>query len=292
MAPSRPNRKSVTSRVDARHALRLVEVMDGETTPPATTPSRAQVKPVADAPSRGGEPPKAAGRRPKSAPKTSPDVELWEDARTEITALTPEEGGVVTMVSLAAYVSSEGQGQQRYTLRLLTASCESLALKVGEVSAQTVKDIREAVQMYLAVLKSMELLGYGSMSRRRLAQKLRSRGFAAEVSLYAVDYMAERGYLDESDTAARFARRGVAKLWGPRRIKDDLFARGFTADVIEDTLADLEDVDFAENCLQVIQKKYGGVPKEQAARRKLAAALMRLGYTSEHISEAVKLYAK
>jgi regulatory protein len=100
--------------------------------------------------------------------------------------------------------------------------------------------------------------------------------------------MAERGYLDDADAAERFARRGVDKLWGPRRIKEDLFARGFTAEVIENILSELEDVDFAANCAVIIRRKYGGVPKDMATRRKLAAALVRQGYTSEHINCALR----
>ena len=217
-----------------------------------------------------------------------PTVAPGYNKLVEITALTPEEGGGVTTVTLVVHASAGDIQGERYTLRLLTVSCLDLNLTVGEISARRLGELRYAEELYRAVIKSLELLGYGSMSRRRLGDKLMARGFSREIAYGAVDYVAERGYMDDADTADRFARRGIAKLWGPRRIKEDLFARGYTAEVIEIAMSELDDVDFAQNCATVIRKKYGGIPVDMAARRKLAAALVRQGYASEHINRAMR----
>ncbi len=281
--------KRASAKVDARHALRLVDVMEpslrvaepvdagGKAVPsPVPRDSRAVV-------SRTASP---ASKTSHSRPVKPQSVA--EGISAEITALTSEEGSGVTLVSLSVYASETDTQGQKYTLRLLSVTCKELGLSVGRISGDLLKEIREAECLYQAVIKSMELLGYGSMSRRCLEQKLTARGFSREIAALAAAHMTDAGYLDDTDTAERFARRGVDKLWGPRRIKDDLFARGFTAEVVEITLSELDDVDFGANCATVVRKKYGGVPKDMAARRKLAAALVRLGYASEHINRAVR----
>jgi FMN phosphatase YigB (HAD superfamily) len=50
----------------------------------------------------------------------------------------------------------------------------------------------------------------------------------------------------------------------------------------------LSDVDFAENGAAVIRKKYEEIPDDRAARQKLMAAMMRLGYDSGEIREAMR----
>ncbi len=281
-------RKSTGSRIDARHALKLVDVMDDSTRrPQAEREERASVAVDASVPAPKNCQRKAPAAHCAKGRMTKTAFPLFGE-RAEITEISPQEGSAIVLVSVTVYGAPKDRQGERYTLRLLTLSCEELSLAVGEIFETEWKALESAEALCRAVIKSTELLGYGSMSRRRLEQKLTARGFSREISSRAVEYMAARGYLDDADAAERFARRGVDKLWGPRRIKEDLFARGFTAEVIENTLSDLEDVDFAANCAAVIRKKYGGVPKDMPARRKLAAALVRQGYTSEHINRAVR----
>lgn len=277
---SQPSKNKRAPRVDARHALRLVDVIEND----------RQAADAGDGDLASGCPSVPAqavmrSKRPTARPRPRAEI---EGELVEITALTPEEGGGVTTVTLVVHASAGDIQGERYTLRLLTVSCLDLNLTVGEISVRRLGELRYAEELYRAVIKSLELLGYGSMSRRRLGDKLMARGFSREIAYGAVDYVAERGYMDDADTADRFARRGIAKLWGPRRIKEDLFARGYTAEVIEIAMSELDDVDFAQNCATVIRKKYGGIPVDMAARRKLAAALVRQGYASEHINRAMR----
>ena len=280
--------RASTRGVDARHAIRLTDVMtpsDAREQPfpaPKQQPAKGREVSVAKMPTirrTGGKAPLARDRMPSGE-------------RADVMGLTAEEGGAVTQIRLKVYADSDDIRGETCQVRLLTQSCIELSLRVGEISAETLRRVTQAEALCRAVVKCMELLGYGSMSRRRMEQKLMSRGFDRAVISQAVTYMSERGYLDESDTAERFARRDVSKLWGPRRIKEDLFARGFAAEIVEEALAALEDVDFFENCAVLLTKKYREIPQDAPARRKLIAALMRQGYTSEHISYAMKSHGR
>lgn len=203
---------------------------------------------------------------------------------TEITPLAEE-----ALLSITLLIRrEEGLEVERHHIRLLPGQYATLKPLIGAVTMEMAEALLEAGHISRAIQKGMELLGYGAMSRRRLISKLTARGIDRACAEGAVDYLASEGYLSEDDAAMRFAEQGARKLWGPRRIREDLFARGFTSDVVVQVMEDLETVDFVESCATVIAKKYGKIPTDPAARRKMMAALMRLGYTSEQIREAMK----
>lgn len=161
----------------------------------------------------------------------------------------------------------------------------TLAAKPRKKSDADVQD--DPMEAVLA--KAAELLGYGAMSPRRLSQKLLQRGYDTDAVEAAIIYLTERGLLRESDDAVRFAEQGVRKLWGTRRIREDLYARGFSADAIDEAMETLKSVDFEENCAKVIRKKYGNAPEDPAELKKMTAALVRCGYTFSEIKAAVRL---
>lgn len=161
----------------------------------------------------------------------------------------------------------------------------TLAAKPREKSDADVQD--DPMEAVLA--KAAELLGYDAMSPRRLSQKLLQRGYDTDAVEAAIVYLTERGLLRESDDAVRFAEQGVRKLWGTRRIREDLYARGFSADAIDEAMEALKSVDFEGNCAKVIQKKYGSPPQDTAELKKMTAALVRCGYTFSEIKAAVRL---
>lgn len=139
------------------------------------------------------------------------------------------------------------------------------------------------------LLKAQELLGYGAMSPRRLSQKLLQRGFDEDIVAEAIRYLTDHGFMRESEDAVRFAEQGVRKLWGIRRIREDLYARRFSEQAIADALYVLENVDFEANCAKAIAKKYGSIPNEPSEIKKMTAALMRMGYSLSEIKAAMRL---
>lgn len=204
---------------------------------------------------------------------------------TRITEITPMEGGAWMSVTLVTRAAEE-KPVRRY-IHLLPEQYRVLSPAVGEVTLAYAETLEEAGKLCDAIRKGMELLGYGAMSRRRLIQKLTARGFGRETAEEAAAYLSDHGAFCEETDAIRFAEQGVRKLWGPRRIRDDLYARGFPTDVIAVAMDALEDVDFVENCGRVIVK-HGGIPRKQDEIKKMIAALMRLGYTSGQIREALR----
>ena len=80
----------------------------------------------------------------------------------------------------------------------------------------------------------------------------------------------------------------MEKGWGERRIREDLFALGFTREAVEEAMEDLSDVDWEENCALAIRKKYREIPEERHERQKLVAAMVRLGYHADTVKAALR----
>lgn len=204
-----------------------------------------------------------------------------------VLSVTPEGEGETVAVVLSV-PNAEGGKPSRVRLHLLVEQYADLGVKVGEITPEQADILLEAGKLCAAVRRGMGLLQYGDKSARRLAYKLTAKGIDRETATAAAAYLSEKGYIREDDTARLRAEQGVRKGWGLRRICEDLRAQGFTSDAVEDAVEALSEVDFVGNCAAVIRKKYGDLPDDRAARQKLMAAMMRLGYDSEEIREAMR----
>lgn len=230
----------------------------------------------------------ALPRTPKPLqPECIPPLAEMPAEGCRVLSVTPEgEGETVSVVLILP--PAEGGKPRRIQLHLLTEQYATLHVQVGEVSPEQADVFLEAGKLCAAIRRGMGLLKYGDQSARRLASKLVAKGIDRETAKAAAEYLSEKGYIREDDTARLRAEQGVRKGWGPRRIREDLWAQGFTADATEDALEALSEVDFSENCAGVIRKKYGSVPADRTERQKMTAALMRLGYDSDDIREAMR----
>ncbi len=193
----------------------------------------------------------------------------------------PRDGAAVR-----AAVRAPAQTTERVRLYLLAEQYADLRPRVGDISREEAEELLAAGQLCAAVRRGMQLLQYGDLSERRMAYKLAAKGVDRETAAAAAAYLAEKHYIHEDDTARRRAEQGVRKLWGPRRIREDLRAGGFTDDAVADAMESLSGVDFEANCAAVIRKKYRSVPADHAARQKMIAALLRLGYGMDAVRAA------
>ena len=215
-----------------------------------------------------------------------------------VTARTPEGTGEWVRVTVRVtgdsdFFDDDGDSLKRLTrsVRVLTELYADLGIRVGApLSHEQTDALIEAGEVSRAIVCGESSLTYGDRSARRLEQKLLAKGFSHDVSRRAVDYLKAHGWIREQSAALRQAEQDVKKRWGLSRIRNDLHAKGFERAAIEEALEMLvdDDVDFVANCQAVIEKKYGGVPTEQKARQSMKAALVRLGYSSEEIREAME----
>ena len=185
---------------------------------------------------------------------------------------------------------SDGAHSQRETFILDGRSVADLGLKVGECDRELFDTVSHSADVYYAVKRGVNILGYGVCSKKMLVRKLVAKGIAPEAAREAAEELVRRGYMDPQADAAREAQRGALKLWGQRRIAAELFKKGYTEEDIRSALYALEDegVDFTEICAERIRRSTDDMPADPKQRQKLIASLQRYGFSGSEIKEALR----
>lgn len=297
-----------TPKPRVNRAQRLVDSLDGQSSArrPSAPSENDGVRAVKSA---GRVSPVPSKRRPTAVEPQADDFDF--PLRTEeqdvpavsapaILSVTPEGEGetIALMLALPAEENGDGGGKcRRVKLRLLAEQyadlrAEGIGMTEGQISPETAEALREAGELCEAIRRGLSLLQYGDRSARRLVAGLSAKGISRETAEAAAAYLVRKGYVREEDAAVRRAVQDQRKGWGPRRIREDLWAHGFEGETVDRAMSELDEVDFAEACATVIRKKYGDLPSGSdgaGERRKMIAALMRLGYDSAQIREAMRL---
>jgi regulatory protein len=151
----------------------------------------------------------------------------------------------------------------------------------GIIDEEMFERLFEMANTYAAIRKGAELLGYSAANKTSLIRKLKERGFSHDNATQAVDYLSDKGYIDELAQAEkliiRYAKRN---LYGRRRIEAELFAKGYSRDVINDAFDSTDsDIDYEENKKKLIKTKFAGSDlSDFAVKQKVYSLLRRYGY--------------
>ncbi|MDZ5601286.1 recombination regulator RecX [Pseudomonas sp. RP23018S] len=130
---------------------------------------------------------------------------------------------------------------------------------------------------------AMDLLARREHGRVELTRKLRQRGAPDELIEPALDRLAQEGLLSEARYLESFIRYRSNSGYGPARIREELGQRGLDRHDVEQALRECG-VDWAEKLRDVWQRKFAGMPPEDArARGKHTRFLAYRGYSMEMI---------
>ena len=126
-------------------------------------------------------------------------------------------------------------------------------------------------------------LAYSSHTERQMYEKLRMKGYKSAAAQAAVEYLKEKGYINDADYVdSAILKLAERKFYGKSRIKAELSRMGFSSEVIRE--ADFSGVDFHANCCKVVLKR--GDPNDFEDRDK--AYVRSLGYSTDEIRAALK----
>lgn len=228
----------------------------------------------------------ARSRKTAAMRETMPDDLGGSSVNIAVTGISRSEDGAFVTVSITL---SCGKKRDRRAFLLPVEDFVSLGLRRGEISPETFELTEKRAKLCEACRRGENILGYGANSGKRLEMKLRRKGFDAETAGEAVERLTERGYIDEYSDALRAARRSAAGFHGPRLIASQLIAKGYGRDTVEAVLSSMDDIDFTRLCSDFIRKKYDPFPTERKERDKAFATLMRRGYPSSTLREALTL---
>lgn len=211
-----------------------------------------------------------------------------------ITSIRARNGGEEILLTLElwrdVFDAASGDGEkERETLEFSLLPERYIALRParGVIDEALFHRLEEADRFSTAVRCGLRILAYGANTRRTLEGKLQRHGIARETAREAAGYLAEHGYFSEEEDAVREAERGVAQLRGRNRIRGALYEKGYCGEALAAADRYLEEVDFVSLCVRLIGKRYAALLADPAEHKRMAATLMRNGYTMAEIRAAM-----
>jgi regulatory protein len=120
---------------------------------------------------------------------------------------------------------------------------------------------------------------------------LRSRGCGASAITSVIARLTGQGYLDDRGYVERYvASTASSRPSGRRRLEQDLLRRGVTRSILDEVLArsfgEREEAAALDVALAKAMKGTRG-PLDDAARRRIAARLMRRGFRPDRVMRAL-----
>lgn len=183
----------------------------------------------------------------------------------------------------------QGENFDRRSFKMPRSIFESLGISEGELTRENMTDIMDADERYKALKRAFDIIAYGRNSKRILEEKLRHRGFSPEIARDIAEYMKNHGYIDEDEDAIREVDLCVRKLWGSKRILMHLHQKGYDSETIAEAKKHMETINFVDVCVKLVRDKYRTLPKDDAERQKVIAALIRHGFSMSEIKQAAKI---
>ena len=183
----------------------------------------------------------------------------------------------------------DGQNSAEESFIISAQAFADMGVCKGECTRELYELLDREDKIYAAYKRGMYILGFGACSEKTLLGKLLSKGFEKESAQSAVERIRQKGFIDDRQTAVRDAQRCVSKLWGERRIHAYLSQRGYSTDLCNDAIFELEEqgVCFDDTCVELIRSRYLPLPDDKKEKQKLIAALLRYGYSLSQIQSAL-----
>lgn len=207
----------------------------------------------------------------------------------EVTSISAINAGAEIVIEIKLI---EGENFEKRKVILLARQYAELRIHKGEIDRESAEELLLEGEVCAAVKRGMKILGYGACSEKNMALKLRSKGFDKDISLRASKYLLELGYINEGEDAVREAERCLKKYWGIKRIAAVLYEKGYSESAVRLAISELEEYDFTELCVALIEKRFGEIPDGREEQRKLFASLVRYGHTPSDIKKAFSIVAE
>lgn len=137
---------------------------------------------------------------------------------------------------------------------------------------------------------AFNLLKFRPRSEYELCQRLKQKKFSAPIIESILTFLKEKDLVNDETFARMWVESRVKKPLGSRRLKQELIAKGIKRELIIKVLEELS-AKYNEDLLlrDLISQRLKNLRdlEPQRAKRRLYAYLLRRGFSSEAISEAI-----
>lgn len=163
-----------------------------------------------------------------------------------------------------------------------------------EINEEELTAFKEAAGSRRAFNSALNSLDYRDHSEREIRTKL-LRKYDADYVEEAVGKLIDLDLVNDERYAENYARELYEhKKFGKMRIKSELRAKGIAADIANeavDALFEDEDPDNIQRIVDIIGKRYYNRMNDDVGRKKVFAALQRMGYSFSDIREAMSEFS-
>ncbi|NLZ52419.1 MAG: recombinase RecX [Thermoanaerobacteraceae bacterium] len=167
-------------------------------------------------------------------------------------------------------------------------------LTVGkELSADYIEKVILAEEQSKANNYALKLLSYRARSEHEIKSQLYQKGYESSIIEETVRYLKKYNYIDDYAFAKALVNDELnLKQSGEALIKQKLFQKGISKEIIQSVLAELLDEEESlAACIKLAEKKLNTSYRDDAPidkMRKVAAFLQRRGYPYSMIKKAVR----
>ena len=164
----------------------------------------------------------------------------------------------------------------------------------SDLSDESLSEIMTRILPSRCIKRAMNLLQKKSFAEGELVRKLSDGGYPEEVVDKAIEYVRSFGYIDDVRYASDYIRYHSSQGRGKNRIRMDLRAKGISDESFEkawDENSELGLIPGADEEIErLLEKKHFDPDMERADKDKIAAFIMRRGFSAEDIFRVMRNY--
>ncbi len=139
---------------------------------------------------------------------------------------------------------------------------------------------------YKAKEKALRLLSFRAHSKKELEDKIKLK-FGEEAANLAVSKMEKLNLVNDIEFAKMYANELLnRKNCSLKKIVYKLARKGIDQDLIEEVIAGFDDIDETNKITKLLTGKYQGKFDDEKGKRRVVAALQRLGFQWDQIRTA------
>ncbi|NMP38424.1 MAG: hypothetical protein GX051_09960 [Clostridiales bacterium] len=156
----------------------------------------------------------------------------------------------------------------------------------SQADEQQLAELESAASFRSAKNSALNMLSRRAYGKQELVKKLREKKHDAQTASEVADKLEQLGLIDDEDYAALLARELYErKGMSCEKIKYELMGRGISREISENT-AETLDNNPVERIIIMLSTKYSRSMDDEKGRKRVFAALRRLGYRYSDIRSA------
>ena len=133
-----------------------------------------------------------------------------------------------------------------------------MGIKPGrEITDQDLKNCLFESQFSKAKSKAMEILSRKPLSKQMLSDELQKKEYDEVVIAEVINEFESLGYLDDYNYAMLYIEYAASKIWGEKKIRYELSAKGVDSNTAEDAIC-ASQLPGTEEIAELIKQKYAG----------------------------------